>query len=430
MALWNRAGTYYVKLTAPDGTLIRRSTGTSDRKKAEELNRQKREAEEANRAKSEFIANMSHEIRTPMNAILGFTEIVLASRGLSDENKTALSVVKDSGEALLRIINDILDISKIEAGKMDISPYPFSLRQSIEMSLKSFSLSCRNKGLAFECKIPDDIPDLLMGDSIRLRQILVNLVGNAAKFTARGGIYVSVIREFADDENIILVFEVKDTGIGIPHDKKDVIFEAFMQADSSTTRQYGGTGLGLAICSRLVNMMGGRIWVESEEGHGSCFFFSVPFGICQDVQEPVPADLASPGPSGKRSVSDVSILLAEDNVANQELIRMIFSLNGISDFVVVNNGIEAVEAVSRKTFDIVLMDIHMPGLNGFETTLKIREMEAASKTPCVIIAMTACAGEDERRKCIDGGMDDYIAKPITESQLIGKLEEWCKKAAF
>ena len=418
----NRAG----KITLLEGITI----DITDRKKTEELDRQKSVAENANKAKSEFIANMSHEIRTPMNAILGFTEIVLASAGISEENKTALGVVKDSGDALLRIINDILDISKIEAGKMEIVPYPFSLRQSMGMSLKSFELSCRNNGLEFISKIPPDIPDLLLGDSIRLRQVLVNLVGNAAKFTARGGIYVNVSAENNDGENIDIRFEVKDTGIGIPPDKKEIIFEAFMQADSSTTRQYGGTGLGLAICARIIKMMGGRIWVESEMEKGSNFFFTVPFKICTENIEdahtfPSATEIEDSGQKEKTDISDIRIMLAEDNFGNQELIKMIFSLNAVNNFKVVNNGIEAIEAFSREKFDIVLMDIHMPGMNGFEACQKIREMNRATGKQCIIIALTASTGEDERRKCMEGGMDDYLSKPITEKDLIEKIEAWC-----
>jgi PAS domain S-box-containing protein len=422
-----------------DRTLVRRNVDgeithfegiiidITDRKLAEALEREKRDVIQASQAKSEFLANMSHEIRTPMNAILGFTDIVINSPNTSHENKEALNVVKDSGESLMQIINDILDISKIEAGKLDIHNYTFSIRDSLDIITKSFSLSIKSKSLQMNCNIDHDVPDMLIGDAGRMRQILVNIVGNSVKFTENGEISINVGVHSKINDVITLQFDIKDTGIGIPEEKQEVIFEAFIQADPSTTRHYGGTGLGLAICSRLVKMMNGKVWLESNLGKGSFFHILLPFRTLenrsgsQELSDKKEKPMFESAPKDARSVK---ILVAEDNFANRELIKMILEKNNYSS-IMATNGKEALEMLTRENFDLILMDVQMPLLNGYETAAEIRKKEAESGSIRIpIIGVTAHAMEEDKIKCLNAGMDDHLPKPITEDSFLETIKKW------
>jgi len=364
---------------------------------------------------------VSHELRTPMNAIMGFTDIVLSS-DLSDANRKALSTVVTSSHSLMQIINDILDISKIEAGKFEFNVCDFPLEQIIGLVLGNFSLLAKEKKLELKCDISSDVPKALNGDAGRLRQILVNLVGNSIKFTQKGGVYINISVESRKDESISLLFAVKDTGIGIPKEKQGVIFDAFVQGDSSTTRYYGGTGLGLAICSRLVKMMRGEIWLESEVGKGSSFYVLIPFNmpVAQlDRKEVQPKSKSAPlVPEGRK----LNVLVAEDNLANQQYYQMIFEQNSC-DFEIAKDGREAVDIFSKKNFDVLLMDIQMPIMNGYEVTKAIREMERKSGGRIPIVGVTAYAMKEDRQKCLDVGMDDYLSKPVNEEILLETIKK-------
>ncbi|WP_229261427.1 PAS domain-containing hybrid sensor histidine kinase/response regulator [Duganella margarita] len=419
---------------APDGRVAGfylTAMNITDRKNSEQR------AEAASRAKSEFVANMSHEIRTPMNAVLGVAYL-LENTPLTQVQKEYVGVIRSSGQMLLGVLNDVLDFSKIEAGRLELAPQPFLLREVLDSLSNVMSLPANTRGISLAIGADDKVPAVLVGDAMRLQQILLNLVGNAVKFTERGGVSVRVtLDRDAVEQGLQLRFAVRDSGIGMDLEQQSRLFSAFNQADASTTRRFGGTGLGLAICRRLTELMGGAISVRSTPGAGSEFVVTLPFGVADDdvavehpalqtaaaqawmVPEAPALQHAPPEPAPALRLQGLRLLLVEDHPLNQLVARGMLEHAGAS-VEVAENGQLAVDRLRERAadYDIVLMDVQMPVMDGFAATRHIRR---ALGLTLPVLAMTAGVMQSEQDQCIDAGMDDFIAKPVDVEQMLDTI---------
>jgi CheY-like chemotaxis protein/HPt (histidine-containing phosphotransfer) domain-containing protein len=387
--------------------------------------------EDAARLKSEFMATLTHEMRTPLNAILGVTDLLTHSP-LGPEQREQVQVLHMAGESLLQMIDDVLDFSKLEAGKLALSSEPFDLRDCLSTVVGLFEPTAESKGISLDVTEGRTLPARVLGDSARLRQVLVNIVGNALKFTEAGNVTITVNEIERGRDHARLEFGVSDTGIGIPREKLARLFKPFSQVDASSTRRYGGTGLGLAISAELVRLMGGKMWVESEAGKGSTFFFTVRVGV--DRTAPKAGEASgerAPSRTGQRTVGvnagktdgqPLSILVAEDNAVNRRVIVSLLATLGCDADVAVN-GLEVLEAVKRKRYDVILMDIQMPEMDGLEASRNLVSALPQKDRP-VIIAVTAHSMKIHREECFAAGMDDYLSKPVRLDTLRKRLERW------
>lgn len=374
---------------------------------------------EKNNAKNIFVANMSHEIRTPLNGILGFLHLLETTK-IDEEQKDYLNEIKKSSEILLTTLNDILDFSKAEANKIVLEEVNFNLKDLIK-NLTLYAKSNINSDIEISSEADTDIPDNIIGDKVRLHQVLLNLLNNAKKFTEKGyiKIFAKVIEK--DNNNVKIMFKVSDTGIGIPKEKQQKVFEEFIQADKSTTRKYGGTGLGLAICNKIITIMGGKLNLESDIGKGSVFYFTIPFKIADNIKDELDKNV-----SEEITVKSAKILVAEDNLTNQKLVKNLLNKFDL-DCIITSNGKEALDLFKKNKYDLILLDCQMPVKDGFDAAMEIREYEKENNLePISILALTASAFESDKEKCLSFGMNDIITKPIKMDDFINKLNKYIK----
>jgi signal transduction histidine kinase/CheY-like chemotaxis protein len=373
------------------------------------------QAIEASSLKSAFIANVSHELRTPLAGILGMNELLL-SHNLNEEQKMLAQGVQDSGRSLLRLVNDLLDLSKIEAGKLNLESIKLSPVDLIHEAVAIVEPMITEKGLTLKIDLSDDLPGMLFGDPVRTNQVLLNLLGNSAKFTSKGTIRLGASVARTDADYSWIRFEVDDTGIGIGSDETRFLFQPFSQVDNSTTRRFQGTGLGLSICKRLVDLMGGEIGFKSEKGHGSSFWFEIPFKLRSSA---VRVEPSTPG----YSAATAPVLVIEDHPTVQVLVKRQFQLLEIA-CTIVGTAEQGLEELRTHEYGLILMDCNLPGMDGFEATRQIRRSELDTSKRIPIIAMTAGALKGDEEKCLGAGMDDYLAKPYTFDQLREKIARW------